>query len=157
MSTGRGDQTPIKYVKGDLLKADVDLIAHGCNCIQSMGAGIAVAIARKFPQVERADKAFEPQKPKERLGLVDIVKVNGPRIKFVANCYTQLKVGEGIRVSYSAIRKCMEQLHGFASENSLTVGIPKIGAGLGGGDWKKIEAIIDDVFNDAEIYVYSLH
>lgn len=147
---------PIKYVKGDLLKADVDIIAHGCNCMQAMGAGIAVAISREFPQAERADKAFEPQRPRERLGLVDLVKVNGNRIRFVANCYTQLKVGNGLQVNYAAIRKCMEQLHDFAQKNGLSVGIPKIGAGLGGGDWNRIEKDIEDVFNDMEICVYHL-
>lgn len=152
-----GAVLPIKYIKGDLLRAEVDIIAHGCNCKQTMAAGIAVPIVREFQQAESADRAFKPQKPEERLGLIDIVKVPGWNIRFVVNCYTQLGFGTGLQISYPAIRKCMEQLHDFALKNKYSVGIPKIGAGLGGGDWKKIEEIINDVFSDMEIKVYYLH
>ncbi len=148
---------PIKYVKGDLLRAEVDIIAHGCNCQQTMAAGIAVPIVREFQQAESADKVFKPQKPEERLGLIDVVKVNSWNIRYVVNCYTQLGFGTGLQISYPAIRKCMEQLHDFALKNKMSVGIPQIGAGLGGGDWKKIEEIINDVFSDMEIRVYYLH
>ena len=37
----------IKYIKGDLIKlaqkGKFDIIAHGCNCFCTMGAGIAIA------------------------------------------------------------------------------------------------------------------
>jgi len=36
------------------------------------------------------------------------------------------------------------------------IGIPKIGSGLGGGDWDIIENIVNKVFVDTDIYVYIL-
>jgi O-acetyl-ADP-ribose deacetylase (regulator of RNase III) len=153
------ETTGIIYINGDLLKADVDVIAHGCNCIQTMGAGIAKYIAQVYPEVQKADKHFQPINPRERLGKIDAVKVHaipGSKIQYVVNCYTQLEVGEGVQISYSAIRKSMQALHDFVAENNLSLAIPKIGAGLGGGDWKRIAQDITEIFTDREVKVYSL-
>ena len=49
---------PLKYFHGDLLQASVDIIAHGCNCQQIMGAGIAKYISQIYPEVRRADRHF---------------------------------------------------------------------------------------------------
>jgi len=49
----------MKYAKGDLLKmaeeGKFDVIVHGCNCFNTMGAGIARQIARRFPEAYAAD------------------------------------------------------------------------------------------------------
>lgn len=41
-----------KEIKGDLIKlaleGEFDVIAHGCNCFCTMGAGIAVAMKNTF-------------------------------------------------------------------------------------------------------------
>ena len=47
-------------------------------------------------------------------------------------------------------------LNNQAKEFGFTVAIPKIGAGLGGGDWKKIEKIIEEEFKDVVPNVYVL-
>src|ERR1017187_9856457 len=39
----------IKYVKGDLLDATQNLIAHSCNMQGVMGSGVAKAIKDKYP------------------------------------------------------------------------------------------------------------
>ena len=41
----------IKIVDGDLLQANIPLIAHQTNCLGVMGAGIAKAIKNKWPDV----------------------------------------------------------------------------------------------------------
>lgn len=149
----------MKYVKGDLLNAEVDVIAHGCNCIQTMGAGIARHIAQVYPEVEKADFEFTPKVPSQRLGKIDPVKVRhmeGCTIKYVVNCYTQLKVGEGLQVDYAAIEKAMQALHDFAKEKGFSVAIPKIGAGLGGGDWARIEKCLFRIFKDYDLGIYYL-
>lgn len=57
---------------------------------------------------------------------------------------------------YSAIRECMEKVKRFAKMKHLTVAMPKIGAGLAGGDWKIIEKILEEVFTDHDVTVYTL-
>jgi O-acetyl-ADP-ribose deacetylase (regulator of RNase III) len=145
----------IKYVKGDLLKADVDVIAHGCNCRGGFGSGVAKQVATKFPKAKQyyLDK-FEEDGWK--LGDVQFVKVYGERL--IANCATQdayLPRGEN-HANYPAIEQVMVKLKNFCQAGNNTIAIPKIGAGLAGGDWSKIEEIINKVFDDYEILVYTL-
>lgn len=140
----------IEYLTGDLLEAPVDAIAHGCNCEKKMNAGIALQIARKYPEAAQADAALKSS-PEERLGTIAAVPVEGKHA-YVINCYTQLTAAGP--VDYHALRRCMEDLCAFCEEHHLSLGIPKIGSGLGGGDWHKIEAIIKDVFHDSKIAVY---
>jgi len=47
----------IKYVKGNLIRDAhlYDYIIHGCNCVNTMGAGIAYQVARFFPEAMQAD------------------------------------------------------------------------------------------------------
>jgi len=149
----------LKFVRGDLLKTPLDVIAHGCNCQQNMGAGIAKYISQFYPEVRRADRHFVPQKAKDRLGLIDVVPVhtvpqNG--IKYVANCYTQLNIGRGVQISYRAIRDCMRSLNELALIHDLSLALPKIGAGLGGGNWETIREIMEEEFNQRTVTVYYL-
>ena len=46
----------MKEIQGDLIKlaiaGEFNVIAHGCNCMQNMGAGIAKQIAKKFQKYQ---------------------------------------------------------------------------------------------------------
>jgi len=147
----------INYVHGDLLQAKVDAIAHGCNCQKKMGKGIAKLIAQKWPEVRKADLELD-WSPEKKLGEIYCVRLttvtNNLAIKYVVNCYTQVYYGYGMQIDYDAITTCMELLRDFTFDYQMTVAIPKIGAGLGGGDWPKIEGIINSVFGKQEIFVY---
>ena len=46
----------ISYHEGDLLKSNCDVICHQVNLQGVMGGGLALQIARKFPQVEHEYK-----------------------------------------------------------------------------------------------------
>lgn len=147
----------IKYVKGDVFSTKAQIIAHGCNCRGGYGAGIAATMAKKYPESARMYlKKFKEEGWK--LGEVQVVSVGNNR--FIANCATQDKYGSPrggvIYASYPAIKKVMEQLKEICDENQWTLAMPKIGAGLAGGDWVVIEKIINDVFQDTEVLVYVL-
>ena len=47
----------IKYIKGDLIKEafNYDVVIHGCNCFNTMGAGIAKQLASNFPELKTVD------------------------------------------------------------------------------------------------------
>lgn len=45
-------------------------------------------------------------------------------------------------VCYASLEVCLEKLSDFALVNRLSVQMPRIGAGLGGGDWNIIESLI---------------
>jgi len=148
----------ITYVQGDLLQAPVDAIAHGCNCQKIFGAGVALQIARKWPEVVQADQDLASS-AEERLGQIDVVKLEAPTsaICWVINCYTQFNFGAGVQVDYQALLRCVQRLGAYMAANGISVAIPKIGAGLAGGDWRTIEGVINSQLPESqELFVYTL-
>ncbi len=151
----------IVYKKGDIVKAlkdgDIDVLAHGTNCSGGFGSGVAGAIAKEWPDVKK--RFIENKNPK--LGSMFSDEVEG-----VMHLYTQWNYGyDGQHyVDYEAIKKCMEQMamgarvrkHNVPTAKPFVMAIPKIGAGLGGGDWNVIEKIIAKAFFGTEIWVYEL-
>lgn len=45
----------IEYVNGDIFKGKDDVIVHGCNCFCNMGAGIALQVAKYYPEAKNID------------------------------------------------------------------------------------------------------
>lgn len=134
----------MKTVVGDLIEmfksGEFDLIAHGCNCFNTMGAGIAKAIAKEFPDVEKADKATSYGHI-NKLGTVMPVEVTvDNNIRIVINAYTQYYYGGSRPLDYEALTLCMRKINHMYKGKKI--GLPKIGAGLGGGDWDEISGII---------------
>lgn len=146
----------INYVKGDLFESGrADILAHGCNCRGGFGSGVAAAVAKKYPKARHyyLDKHDEDG---WELGEVQFVRQWNDVI--IANCATQdayLPRGE-CHADYDAIRICMMKVKDYAKDKGLTVAIPKIGAGLAGGDWNVIETILNEVFNDYNVTVCYL-
>lgn len=148
---------PVIEVKGDLLESDCQIIAHGCNCFHTMGSGIARSIRSKYPDAFSADLT-SPYGLESKLGSYTYVQVGfGTNERYVLNLYTQFRFGmDQVHLNYEALFKCLEGLKAFAASRNLKVGIPRIGCGLAGGDWNAVKAIINYVFHDKDIYVYSL-
>lgn len=144
----------ISYVRGDLFEGNVELIAHGCNCQGAYGAGVAYAMSLKYPQARQAyiDKYVSEG---WKLGDVQFVPQNG---KIIANCATQDNYVSASQclADYNAIKTCMSKVKEYAKLRNLSIGIPKIGAGLAGGNWAVIEMILNDVFQDYDCTVYYL-
>lgn len=144
----------IQYFKQDLTlilqNKEFQVFVHGCNCFCTMGAGIAKRVKQIFPQVYKADKSTKSG-DKKKLGTIDIVSVGDlVNPKFVINAYTQYDFGGNKpNVDYKAIESCFISINDFLIKNEFTeLTIPKIGAGLAGGDWSVIEEIIKKVIDD---------
>lgn len=137
----------MKAVNGDLLQLAMqgafDVIVHGCNCYCQMGRGIALSIKRQFPEAYAAD-CLTVKGDVGKLGSISVAEVTrGERSFVVVNGYTQIHWrGDGVKADYDAIRSVMRELKNrFAGQR---IGYPKIGAGLAGGDWQTILAIVED-------------
>lgn len=146
----------IKYVQGDLFDASEQVIAHGCNCSGGFGSGVAGIIARKYPGVRNAymDKFHDSG---WKLGEIQPV-FSITADKYIVNCATQQAyLPRGVcHADYEAIATAMLSVKEFAQQKGLSIAIPKIGAGLAGGDWNIIENILETVFSDYDITVYYL-
>jgi O-acetyl-ADP-ribose deacetylase (regulator of RNase III) len=144
----------MKITKGDLIKkakeGDFDLIVHGCNCFCTMGGGIAKGIKKEFPEAFDADLATL-KGSKEKLGTCSFARIERDGINFiVVNAYTQFDYrGTGVKVDYHAVRSCMKWIKENFKGNRI--GLPKIGAGLAGGDWKRISQIIDEELTGEDV------
>lgn len=153
-----------KYIKGNLLDHDGP-IAHGVNCRGKMNSGVAKAISEKYLSIYTSYADFidlirrHVWYVESPLGFID-VHVDYDYDQTIINMFTQNDYGhDGERyVSYSAIRSCFSSVNDYRKKilGNAILGIPKIGAGLGGGDWGIIEKIINDVTPDIEIWVYEL-
>ncbi len=145
----------LTFVKGDLFSSDADIIAHGVNCRGAFGSGIAGIVAKLYPRARRL--YIHKYKAKGwKLGDVQFVAQNDG--KCIANCATQLDFGymKVCNANYPAIRACMESVKDFAKGKKATIALPKIGAGLAGGDWSIIKVILEEVFSDYDATVYYL-
>ena len=96
----------MKTINGDLLKlakdGEFDVIAHGCNCHNQMGAGIARQIREQFPEAWFVDQLTIPG-DKLKLGTITIAKHEN---LIIANCYTQYNYTRStIDIDYDAVRR----------------------------------------------------
>lgn len=145
----------IKRTKGDLLAlADAgqfDVIAHGCNCFNLMGGGIARQIAQRYPMAAQVDKGTK-RGDSLKLGTMTLALVPQPGF-FVANLYTQYQVsaqGEDV-FEYEHFVTALKQLrmHFYGKR----IGLPMIGCGLAGGDEKLIMATVEHYLGDQDVTV----
>ena len=142
----------------DLLDAfdtnEVQTIIHGCNCFRSFGAGIAKSIKERYPKAYEAD-LNTGHGDKNKLGHYSYVKLSDD--KTIINAYTQYAYGRNkVNADYDAIRKVFILLEEKYRNSNMLIGIPMIGAGLAGGDWEKISAIINNVTPSLNIILYVL-
>jgi O-acetyl-ADP-ribose deacetylase (regulator of RNase III) len=135
----------MRHIAGDLIAlakaGHFDVIAHGCNCFNVMGAGLAAQIARHFPEAAAADARTAPGDPAKLGTLSEALVVIGAHRLHVVNAYTQHHyAGDGVLVDYAAVASCMAHLK--RRHAGRRIGLPQIGAGLAGGHWPTIEEII---------------
>jgi O-acetyl-ADP-ribose deacetylase (regulator of RNase III) len=133
-------------VEGDLidlsLQGKFDVIVHGCNCFCTMGAGVALLIQQEFPEAYAAD-LVTIKGDRNKLGTYSQATVmrKGHEIT-ILNGYTQFHYqGESVLADYEAIRLLFKMVKkNFAGKR---IAYPKIGSGLGKGNWDQIEEIIN--------------
>jgi O-acetyl-ADP-ribose deacetylase (regulator of RNase III) len=123
-----------------------------------MGAGVAFAIAKKWPEVYDADKQT-PRGDYKKLGTIGVVKLKNPEknIKYVINQYSQHTFGRDRRyTNYEAFYNCLVHIRETCEkmEDVKTIGFPyKIGCNLAGGNWKIVVNMIETVFEDSSLDV----
>jgi O-acetyl-ADP-ribose deacetylase (regulator of RNase III) len=148
----------MKIAKGEIcnlaLAGQYNMIVHGVNCQGKMGAGVAARIASVFPEAyadyRKACKRHPD--PGSLLGRISYCSVclhaeEEERRLYIVNAFTQLDYrGEGVRVSYAAVETVFRRIRSIitGSESRIRIAYPRIGAGLGGGDWEVIAPIIDE-------------
>lgn len=137
----------IRY--GDLIKIahEYDVIVHGCNCFSTMGAGFAKQVAEEWQEAAYVDK-MTARGALSKLGSITTAWNDRDGVVIV-NAYTQFNYGRNaVLVNNKAVGSCFRQVAALFSDKRIAY--PKIGAGLGGGDWGVISEIIDRELGDMD-------
>ncbi|MFD9196278.1 macro domain-containing protein [Streptomyces phaeochromogenes] len=153
----------ITYVRGDAstpLGKGVKLIAHVCNDIGGWGKGFVLALSNRWPEPEAAYRRWHRERAGNdfALGATQFVKVD--RYVWVANMIGQrgTKTGsKGVPVRYEAIDTALAPLADKALELGASVHMPRIGCGLAGGKWSRVEPLISErlIERGIEVTVYD--
>lgn len=152
----------VNYVKGNLLESNCDYICHQVNCQGVMNSGIAKQIRERWNNVfvsyrKRCD--WYKSRDVSPLGRIWGVPINVNNIdRYIVNMFSQDSYGYdgSCFTSYDAFAHCLEVMKIWVPRDK-TIGFPKnIGCGLGGGNWKVISALIEEILGEThEVYIYE--
>ncbi|MFF2851128.1 macro domain-containing protein [Streptomyces sp. NPDC058001] len=140
----------ITYVRGDAttpLGKGVKVIAHVCNDIGGWGKGFVLAVSRRWPEAEAAYRAWHRDRARNDFGLGAVQLVRVDRFVWVANMIGQrgIRTGsKGVPVRYEAMDTALGTLADRAVELGASVHMPRIGCGLSGGKWSRVEPLITE-------------
>lgn len=165
----------LKYVIGNALAPQsekTNFIAHCCNDIGAWGAGFVIAISNISvkPEMEygfwarptlhrTASCAFIPLDVFE-LGAIQIVPFR--RNDYIVNIIGQRSIGKDSEgnppIRYEAITAGFEKLLPVLKTQNGELHVPRLGVGLAGGSWDKIEEILIEciVKQGIDVTVYTL-
>lgn len=173
-------------IEGNLItlakEGEFDVITHGCNCMNNMGAGIAPQMAEAFG-CNIYGKELMGKGDIDKLGTIDyrmnmIMELNGEKkvynplferfnfnitqwkhVKdlFVVNSYTQYSYGKNHTDGVSKPLDYEALTLCMRKINHIFkgkhIGLPQIGAGLAGGSWDVIKKIIQKELKDCDVTV----
>jgi len=157
----------VNYAKGDATApggSGAKIIAHVCNDSGYFAKGFVSALAAKYPQAQAEYLVAFPKGhwQMDKLGTVQFVTINPDIV--IANMIAQrgIKPCEDYTprgcppIRYPALFKCLKVVADFARSKKAEVVGPRFGAGLSGGDWDVIEALIEKAMPDIKVTIYDL-
>jgi len=133
-----------------------DVIAHGCNCFCTMGAGIAPQMAEAFLCNKFNMERDEFKGDINKLGTIDYGYFHVSGLT-VVNAYTQYNYGKNHAdgdsrpLDYEALTLCLRKMNFIF--NGKHIGLPQIGCGLAGGDWEIVKEIIKKELKDCNVTI----
>lgn len=154
-----------KFKDGNLISlaqaGEFDVIAHGVNCFCKQKSGLAPQMVKAFGTDKFRGESYLRKGDIHKLGNIDYEYFyldNNKRLA-VVNAYTQFRYGknhaDGVEnpLNYDALSLCMMKInHIFAGKH---IGLPKIGAGLAGGNWDKILGIMSKELIDCDVTIVN--
>jgi len=159
----------IGFLYGNLLDFPygINTIAHCCNTMNVMGAGIAKQIADRYPEAKEADdecaKIGQNDLGERSFAEVEIEDTNSlPHQEFgknnrkckIYNLYTQDGIGFGREVNYEALYRNLHLMRNALNDDpNCVLGLPyQMSSGLAGGSWEIVSAMINTIFASDATY-----
>lgn len=146
----------IKIVDGDILNATENIICHQVNCMGVMGGGVALQLAKAYPEMYRGYKEDCGLQGGRLLGQVTLYRL--AQFRYIANLFGQYSLGSGVQTNYGALGNAMLIVKNFSKKAEYSVTAPYlIGCGLAGGDWNLVYPMLEKIFDDYELTLYKLN
>ena len=156
----------IVYKTGDLLRSDCALICHQCNCLGSMGSGIAKQIREEYSEVFAPYQAYCKKYGAKMLGQILIVPCSATPSRLIVNMFSQNEYYPRTKVhtEYDKFRSCCEKIKSYVKDNYANTSLVKIGfpdhigCGLAGGNWDVVKQILEEEFagNEWQVEIWKL-
>lgn len=138
---------PIQYIQGDAtapIGTGPKIIVHICNDIGGWGRGFVLALSKKWKDPEQHYRQWYQSDEDFERGNIQLVKVEEGL--WVANLIGQHKIRKDEKgnppIRYRAVKQGLDAVAKKATELGTSVHMPRIGCGLAGGKWEKIEPLI---------------
>jgi len=154
----------ISYIIGDATEptgAGNKIIAHISNDAGAWGKGFVLALSMRSPAPELAFRHWYATRRNNdfALGRAQFVPIASG--VWVANMIGQHKIRTecGIPpIRYEAVEMALAAVRRKALELRASVHLPRIGCGLAGGEWQRIEPLIERQLSskDVPVFVYDL-
>lgn len=141
---------------GDLLCSGEPAIAHGVNCKGVMGAGIAKPIRDMYP-----DRMYDKYRSQCYYGVLRPGGVQmwvSEDLPTLFNLATQDSPGADAHLSY-VLRSVDCMLKHATTFGVKRIGMPRIGCGIGGLKWERVEPILEaltEEYPTVDLIVYTL-
>jgi O-acetyl-ADP-ribose deacetylase (regulator of RNase III) len=161
----------IEYNSRDLLQSSELIVVHGCNARGGFASGVAGAIRAAWPFAYRV---YAETHIKHGLELgqivwaIDVVKGQPASSKcpcrIVGNMITQANYGrsgnkfvddDAVWIGMTRLNAAIPFLREAYGPVVERVAMPKIGAGLGGGSWPELAALIEAAATNFQPVVYT--
>ncbi len=146
----------IYYQIGDATQPTGDgekIIIHICNDVGLWGAGFVLALSKRWQQPEKSYRNMEEY----NRGSVQVVRVDEDT--WVANMIAQNGIYNHYNktpIDYQALERCLNVVRSMCDPEDTTIHMPRIGCGLAGGKWDRVEEILQRVLPEVDMYVYDL-
>lgn len=143
------DYVSFSYGDASIPLSKSKMIIHIVNNKGKWGKGFVVPLSKRYPAVKEEYLKWFSEKKDFFLGHVQFICVNGNERIYVANMLAQdglkkSKDDNAQYVSYEALKECLSLVSDYALKERLSIQLPMIGAGLGGGDWDAIFSLIKE-------------
>lgn len=139
---------PLCVIRGDATSpqaAGPKIIAHVCNDRGGWGKGFVLALSKRWPEPERDYRTWHRERARNGFGLGAVRLVRVKADTWVANMVGQhgtRRGSGGPPVRYEAIATGLRTVADHALELGATVHMPRIGCGLAGGRWERVEPLV---------------
>ena len=150
----------LEIVKQDITKLSGNCVI--CHCISAdaaMGAGVALALVRKYPDLKPAvQSSLRMAHPDTLVGRVAFY-ADSYSHTLIANMVTKRNYRDKSTTMPSGhylknLRECLENVRNIMDGlNEKKLVMPKIGCGLDRCDWNDVLQLINDVFGDSDIEI----